>query len=179
MNRTENMQHPPLYSKVYRGSEGNKLPEVRSLEYPLVLLLNAIGCIVVLMLLPALNAPLNVIVGGTTAAWLLVSLLIIHLEGRKKHLRSEHLLVDPTSQELQRIMVYRGGRQTIFRYTRDQLHALIAKDAPNYYSIIVDFSSPTFGRTRWTLVDFSSAAERDALLHELAAALDLPLEAGE
>lgn len=175
MKRIENTPDRLVYSKTYRGKEGSQVIPGQFLEYPLVVLLNAIGVVLVLALIPALDYPRNVIVGGASAGWVLASLWMIYREGWKTQLRKENLVVDKATQELQRVYIYRSGKQRIHRKTRDQMHTLIPKNEQSCYWVILDATTAAVGRWRWHLASFTTADERDALLHELADALQLPV----
>lgn len=101
---------------------------------------------------------------------------MIYREGWKTQLHKEHLVLDKSAQELRRILIFRNGEQGTHRYPRDQIHALIPKDEPNRYAIILDATTPLVGRSQWTLISVPTAAERDALLHEIASALQVPID---
>lgn len=92
----------------------------------------------------------------------MTSLWMIYREGWKTHLHKEHLVLDKSAQELRRILIFRNGEQGTHRYPRDQIHALIPKDEPNGYAIILDATTPLVGRSQWTLISVPTAAERDA-----------------
>lgn len=69
--------NPPtgtIYTKTYHGKEGSRFIPGQHLEYPFALVLNAIGIVVVLALLPAIDYRLGVIVCGATTGWVMTSL---------------------------------------------------------------------------------------------------------
>lgn len=101
---------------------------------------------------------------------------MIYREHWKTQIREEQIVVNKTDRELLEIFTFNSGEVRTHRYAAGQIHALIAEDNTDDYQILLDVTSPVLGRRPLMLTSFKKETERDAMLHDLTAALQLAKE---
>jgi hypothetical protein len=95
----------------------------------------------------------------------------------KARLKSFWLIVDKPMQRIISRYEYNDGRLSENNYAVKQMRALVTRDSDDSYSIALDCESQTYGRYPLVLDVWHTRAERDAVLAQLQAALDLPIKA--
>lgn len=170
MQQIEDTPHRLVYYQDFR----NRPTQRRLNEYQYLLILSTVLVIVTIIASPRLPTILSIIIFGALAAFD-VFILRASRNQWKINTREKWLIADKSTRQLVRRSVSNDGSVTEESYPADQIQALTAGNFGSAYSIVLKVTSQAGGE-RWLMLDWwEQQAERDGVLTELRAALDLPV----
>jgi hypothetical protein len=179
MQLIEDTTHQLVYQQRLKPRLANVTIKGGFNAYPCVLVMMAVLVILTLIIAPQLPYPLPIIILGTLATWYVVAMWMMFRASWKGQVREHWLIVDKQAKQVIQRYQYNDGHIHEMTYSAVQIHALIPHDFTANHWIMLDYESKQYGRQRLMLKEFSTQAERDAVLVQLQAALDLPVRAND
>jgi hypothetical protein len=143
-------------------------------DYTYLLGLAAVPAIVTLALAPRLPTIFIVIVLGLAGAWSLFNVWGYY-DDWQRQIKEKWLMVDRQAQQLICRSAFNDGSIIEYSYAAEQIQALTPRDYTNSYWILLEYDSQQ-DCASLLLEWWETQAERDAVLTQLQAALNLPLE---
>jgi hypothetical protein len=172
----EDTPHQLVYQQRLKPKLANVTIQGGFNAYPCVLVMMAVLVILTLIIAPQLPYPLPIIILGTLAIWYVAVMWRMFRASWKGQVRAHWLIVDKQAKQIIQRYQYNEGHTHEMTYPAAQIHALIPRDFTANHWIMLDYESKQYGRQRLMLKEFSTQAERDAMLTKLQAALNLPIQ---